>query len=182
MSIPTRLNLSASLVVVGLVASLAACSAAAGEETAAPDDGVVVVSGSDYGFDLTEDVAVGDTLELTNASDAEFHEMVLFRVADSEERSIDELLELPEEESMASLSFLGVAGAAPGEDGEVVEGSFEITEPGRYVLTCFIPEGADPAVVGDAFFAADPADGPPDFGEGAPHAMLGMVREFTVED
>lgn len=181
MSIPTRLSLSASLLVVGLVASLAACSAAAGEETAAPDDGVVAVSGSDYGFDLGEDVAVGDQLELTNASDAEFHEMVLFRIADSEERSVDELLQLPEEESMASLTFMGVAGAAPGDDGEVVDGSLEVTEPGRYVLTCFIPEGADPDVVGEAFFGADPADGPPDFGDGAPHAMLGMVREFTVD-
>ena len=181
MSVPTRLSLSASLVVIGLVASLSACSTAAGEEVASADDGVVVVSGSDYGFDLTEEVAVGDELVLSNASDVEFHEMVLFRVADSEERSVDELLQLPEEESMASLTFLGVAGAAPGEEGEVVEGSFEISEPGRYVLTCFIPEGADPAVVGDAFFGADPAEGPPDFGDGAPHAMLGMAREFTVQ-
>ena len=176
----SRRRLSAPLVAISLLVGLAGCSSASGDEAAAPDDDVVV-SGSDYGFDITGDVTVGAELGFVNASDREFHEMVLFRVADTEDRSLEELLELPEEEAMGSLTFLGVSGAAPGEAGRVVDGSFVISEPGRYVMTCCIPQGADPEEISETFFGADPAEGPPDFGDGTPHAMLGMVREITVD-
>lgn len=184
MSTITR-NLSAVTVTGSLVFGLAACAPAEAEDPVAdgPAEGVIEVTGTDYGFDVEGDLVAGSTLEFRNDSDVEFHEMAVMRLADDEERSVEELLALPEEEAMASMTFVGVAGAAPGEEGEVVDGDLELTEAGRYVLTCFIPQGADPDVVAEAFFGA-PEDqtGPPDFGDGAPHAMVGMVRELTITE
>ena len=83
---------------------------------------------------------------------------------------------------MAAMTFVGVAAAAPAQDGEVVDGDLTLDEPGRYVLTCFIPVGADPAVVEEAFAGGGEGDGPPpDMGDGPPHAMEGMVAELVVE-
>ncbi len=177
MSTPLTRSLAGCTVTICLVLGLAACSPADDVEGAAP----LTVAGSDYGFDVTGDVVSGATLAFTNTSDTEFHELVLFRLDDDEERSVDELLALPEEEAMAAMSFVGVAGAAPGEEGRIVDGSLTLDQPGRYVLSCFIPQGADPAVAADAFFGDEAPDGPPELGDGTPHAMLGMLRELVVE-
>ena len=52
-------------------------------------------------------------------------------------------------------------------------------EPGRYVVICAIPTGADPV----AYF--DPAnqspDGPPNVEGGPPHFTQGMYADLTVE-
>ena len=37
--------------------------------------------------------------------------------------------------------------AGPGEDGMAVVGDGTVTEPGRYVVACAIPIGADPAEI-----------------------------------
>ena len=71
--------------------------------------------------------------------------------------------------------------ALPGEDGSNPEAegdSITVTEAGRYALICFIPQGADPAVVEEAMSGG--GEGPPDMGSGTPHAFLGMVAEFEV--
>lgn len=160
-------------------ALLAACSAA---DASGTDDGTITVTGVDYGFeDLPDEVPVGTTLAFHNSSDEEFHELAVVRVADDEERSLDELLALPEDEIGGVVTFVGVAAAGPGEDGAVVQGELALDEPGRYLATCFIPVGADPAVVEEALAGAEgQTDGPPDFGDGAPHATVGMVTEFQV--
>lgn len=178
MATPITRSLAASTVTVGLVLGLAACSSSPDDEAV---DGDIVVAGSDYGFDVTGDVRTGATLTFTNTSDVEFHELVLLRLADGEERSVAELLELPEDEAGDAMTFVGVAAAGPGEEGRLVDGSLTLDEPGRYVLTCFIPEGADPDMANDAFFGGETPDGPPQLGDGTPHAMLGMLRELTVE-
>lgn len=180
----TRITTTA-LAALAASALLAACtdaSAADGTGDDAAADGTIEVIGVDYGFDgLPETAAAGSTLTFRNGSDAEFHEMAVMRLADDEERSVDELLALPPEEAMASMTFVGVAAAAPGETGEVIEGDLTLEEAGRYVLTCFVPVGADPAVVAEAFGGAEGEDGPPDMGDGPPHAVQGMVAELIVE-
>ena len=53
-----------------------------------------------------------------------------------------------------------------------------VTEPGRYAIVCFIPQGADPEVVAEAIAGG----GEGHIGDGTPHALLGMVAEFQVEE
>lgn len=173
-------------VLAALAAStaLAACSTAEAVDddatTPPTTEGTLTVTGVDYGFEGADDpVGAGTTLAFRNDSDAEFHEMVVMRLADDEERTVDELLALPEDEAMQAMTFVGVAGAAPGESGELVDGTLTLDDAGRYVLTCFIPVGADPDVVAAAF--AGGGDGPPDLGDGPPHLAEGMVAELVVE-
>lgn len=179
--------LAASAVLAACTTAEATDDTAAGtqpSETAAPAsaEGTVEITGVDYGFEgFPETLAVGTELTFRNGSDTEYHEMVVMRLADDEERSVEELLALPGDEAMASMTFVGVAAAAPSQDGTVVDGDLTLSEAGRYVATCFIPVGADPAVVEKAFGGAEGSDGPPELGDGPPHAMEGMVAEFVVE-
>lgn len=160
---------------------LALVSACGGSGAA---DGTIEITGLDYAFSgVPEVAATGAELTFTNDSESEFHEMVVFRVADGEERTLQELLELPEEESEALIEFQGVLVALPGEDGfnpEAEGTSVALGEAGRYAIVCFIPQGADPAAVEEAMAGA--TEGPPDLGDGTPHAFLGMAAEFQVEE
>ena len=119
------------------------------------------------------EVEAGSELTFTNASDKEPHELVLFHIPDGEERSIDELLALPEAEAQAAVGApVGVAFAAqPGSEGEVVEGELVVEEPGRYVALCFLPVGSTPESIEDE--NAQPS--------GPPHFTQGMKLEFTVQ-
>ena len=112
----------------------------------------------DYAFEgVPEELPAGPTtFSVTNASDAEMHEMVVFRVADGVTLSIEEVLELPEEESESMVVFGGAAFAPPGETGATLVD----LAPGEYAMACFIPVGSGE--------------------EGAPHFTQGMVQEFTV--
>lgn len=166
----------AVLVAVMLVIA-GACS---GEEA----DGTVQITGTDFAFNgVPETVAPGTEFTFTNESTIEAHEIVVLKVAEGEERSLEELLALTEEESESVVEFQGVLVALPEEDGSNPEGegnSITVTEPGRYAMVCFIPQGADPAVL-EAAMTGDAEGPPPDMGDGMPHAMLGMAAEFTVE-
>jgi len=146
-------------------------------------NGTIEITGQDYAYQGVPEVAAsGAELTFTNSSDIEFHEMVVFRIVDGEERTLQELLELPEAESEALIELQGVIVAPPGESGfnpEAEGSSVVLGEAGRYGIVCFIPQGADPAVVAEAMANAD---GPPDLGDGTPHAFLGMAAEFQVED
>ena len=147
--------------------------------------GTIEITANDYSFaGVPETVAAGSELTFTNASAAEAHELVVMKIADGEERTMEELLALPEEESESLVQFQGVLVALPEQDGVNPEGpgtSIEVTEPGRYAIVCFIPQGADPAVL-EAAMTGGEAEGPPEMGDGTPHAFLGMVAEFQVED
>lgn len=130
------------------------------------------VVGVEYEFQgLSGIVAEGTELTFTNEGE-EAHELVLFRINDDETRSAQELLELPEEEAVASVEMKGVAVANPGEDGEVVDGELVVDEAGRYAAVCFIPVGT--TSLEDDGDVGDDAAGPP-------HFTRGMVAEFTVE-
>ena len=125
----------------------------------------VAVTAVDYAFQgVPATVPAGNVaFELTNGG-SEQHEMIIFRKADGVTQSIEEILELPEEESESLVVFAGAAFAPPGESG----GSLTNLEPGQYGMVCFIPVGS----VGDAN---------PEEVEGPPHLSQGMFAEFSVE-
>lgn len=149
---------------------------------------VVEVVGVDYAFEgAPAETPAGTSFTFTNASDVEVHEMIVMRVDDDETRPLQELLELPDEEVEQVAEFVGMQFALPGEEGIDPESPADaappvaLSEPGRYVFLCFIPEGADP----DAYRAvlqSDGSSGPPDVEGGPPHVALGMVHELTVTE
>lgn len=164
------------LALVSLV--LAGCG---GGETVAGGPGeTIAVTAVDYGFqNLPDAVAAGTALSLTNNTAAgELHELVAIRLPDGEDRSIEELLALPEEEQAVLGEPATVIVAMPDSDGFAVVGDGTLADAGRYLIICAIPKGADPA----AYMAAAEAagDGPPEVDGGPPHFTLGMVQELEV--
>lgn len=162
--------------IVGCAAEDEAMSTTATTTEATP----VTVTGFDYGYrGLPESVPAGTTLVFENESSMEVHELVAIRLPDDEERPVAELVQLPPDEFAAF--FPGVATvliAPPGENGFAVEGTGELTEPGRYAIICVIPTGADPDEYLTA--AAESEGGPPDVDGGPPHVASGMFAELTV--
>ena len=88
-------------------------------------------------------------LTFTNTSDAEVHEMVVVRIPDEETRPVAELAQLPPEESFAIFAELdagdGQRRRRPARRAWPSSATARITEPGRYIIACAIPIGADPA-------------------------------------
>ena len=82
--------------------------------------------------------------------------MVMFRKADGETRSFEELFALPEEEAGDAVTFTAATFSPIGETTYAVAD----LEPGQYAAVCFIPVGGA-------------EDGPPHFTEG-------MLAEFEV--
>lgn len=148
---------------------------AGGEDAGAP----IEVTAVDYEYEgLPETAAAGSVLSLVNESEAELHEVVAFRLDDEEERSVEELLALPEgdfEPGMPAMVLL----APPGGEQIAAVGDGTLTEPGRYAVFCAIPTGADPAAYLEA--AQESQAGPPEVEGGPPHFTAGMYEELTVE-
>jgi hypothetical protein len=118
----------------------------------------------DYTFEgFPEELEAGPTsFELTNEG-AEVHEIALVKRNDGVTDPVEDILALPEEEAFDKVTFVGVAGPVPtGEEAYV----FADLTPGDYIVVCFLPTGMTSM------------DGPPP--DGPPHAMNGMVTEFTV--
>ena len=145
----------------------------------------VEVTTVDYAFEgLPESIEAGSMITLVNASETELHEFVAFLLPEGEERSVEELLQLPEEEVVALTGEpVTVILAAPGTDASaniVAVGDGTLTEAGRYVVICAIPVGADP----EAYLAAasESAGGPPEVEGGPPHFTQGMATEVTVTE
>lgn len=156
--------------------SSSATGGSAGGET-------VDVTAVDYGFvGIPTTLAAGSELTLTNDSQGEVHEIALFALPEGETRSAQELLMLSEEEvGQVTGPPRGVSVALPGEEGRVVVGDLAVDEPGRYVMICAIPTGADPQAYRDLLAAPPASDEPPDIPGGPPHFVQGMVAEFTVQ-
>ena len=139
----------------------------------------------DYTFEgVPQTITDGTTISVTNESAVEAHELIAFRLADSETRSLSELQALPPDQFGAlfpGVPALGFA-ARPKEKGELVLGDGTLPGPGRYLLVCFIPTGADPDQVIKAIraAAADPTGPPPQIDGGAPHLANGMIAEVVV--
>ncbi len=116
----------------------------------------VDIDAVEYGYpNLPDTLESGLTSFALRNNGIEDHEIVIFRRAEGATETLDELLELPEEEAMAKMEFTGVAWGGPGRTTYTVVD----LEPGTYFAVCFIPVGG--------------ADGPP-------HFMEGMSGTFTV--
>lgn len=132
----------------------------------------------DYEFQgLPETAAAGSSLSLVNESEAELHEIVAFRIPEGEERSVGELLELPEGEVDFGMPATVLWHRQVASRSRLCDGT--LAEPGRYAVVCFIPTGVDPEVYLEA--AQESQGGPPEVEGGPPHFTKGMYAELTVE-
>jgi hypothetical protein len=179
---------SAVALVVPLVAlAVAACGgdddtsspSTSAAEGAAPEQAQVVAV--DYGFEgLPESISSETLLTLHNDSSSEAHELIAFALPEDETRAARELVALPESELASSLpdepSLVLVA--PPGEDAVTAVGDGTLA-PGRYLVFCAIPTGADP--VEYLRQAQSAQDGPPHVAGGPPHFTSGMFAELVVE-
>lgn len=187
MRISTR-RLSALLLAAITALTLGACGDAGDDEadatttTEAAAAEPVEVTLVDYGFQgLPDSVEAGTTFTVTNSSTAELHELVAFKIPESETRSVEELMALPEEEGQAALGGPPVAvliGPPGGGEQITAVGDGTLAEPGRYLVACFIPTGADPQEYLAA--AQQGGEGPPEVEGGPPHFTKGMRAELTV--
>jgi hypothetical protein len=153
---------------------------ACGDDDGGVLEGAVAITAVDYAYeDVPDRIRAGSTIELVNDSQIEVHELVAVRLPDDEERPVSDIVELPPDEL---VSFFGgvetVVVAPPAEAGFAVEGTGELTEPGRYAFLCVIPTGADPREYLAA--AAEAEGGPPEVAGGPPHVLQGMWAEVTV--
>lgn len=173
-------RLALPLVVAGALL-LAAC----GDDADALTPSTYEVIGSDYAYEgLPDEIAAGSEIVFRNDSEIELHEFVALRLDDDDDRTAEEILALPPEQlgpMMAGVSSVIIA--PPAVDGQategfVVEGTATLDAPGRYVIFCAIPNGADPEEYLAA--AAESEGGPPDVPGGPPHFVDGMVTEVVV--
>ncbi|UDY35674.1 hypothetical protein [Dermatobacter hominis] len=131
---------------------------------------VIDVEAHEYAFEgLPETAKPGRTIvRLTNHGN-EVHEIAFAKAKDGVTESAEELIQLPEEQAGEKVEFLSSGFAMPGGSG----GALLDTTDGRYIAVCFIPTGMTPAAMEQMMTSgAEP--------EGMPHAMQGMVGEFTV--
>ena len=125
-------------------------------------DETLEVTARDYEFvGLPTTLTAGSYGIVLDNQGTEWHEMILVKKNDGVTQTAQELLQLPEEEVFQYITNVGGAFAAPGEKTGMVA---ELTE-GDYVAVCFIPVGTT---------TLDSTS------EGPPHAMEGMVSEFSV--
>ena len=181
-----------SITAIAIAVSGALLLGACGEDSDAADDtepavtepaesaDVVSVSMNDFSYGgLPPELASGSRIEVTNTSDAEIHEFVAFRLADDDDRPVDEVVENDLGRLLTEEMPTAVLIAPPGGEQINAVGDGTFTEPGRYVVVCVIPTGADPA---EYLEAAAAGDGPPQVEGGAPHVANGMFAEFTVTE
>ncbi len=148
------------------------------DDTAADDTaGVLQVEMHDFHYgNLPDEVPAGTRIEVSNVSDSEIHEFVAFRLADDDDRLMADIIgDL--EALLTSGPPTAVLLAPPGGEQIAAVGDGTLAEPGRYVIVCVIPTGADP---GEYLAAAAESDGPPQVDGGPPHVMNGMYAELIV--
>lgn len=165
------------LLAVALTATLA-LSACGDDGDTAFADGVLHIEMDDFTYgDLPQTVPAGTRIEVSNSSDTELHEFVTFRLPDGDEREAAAII-ADAEALLTSGPPVAVLLAPPGSDEQIpAVGDGTLVEPGRYVILCAIPTGADP---GEYLAAAATSEGPPQVDGGAPHFVNGMFAELTV--
>jgi hypothetical protein len=147
------------------------------------DDAAITIEAVDYGFNgVPSSVRAGTAVAIRNAAPAELHELVAFRLPDGDDIALDDLVQLPPDELGSRLGAPAmVLLQPPGSDEQIVAvGDGTLTEPGRYVLMCFIPTGADPDEYLSAA-AASEGEAPTGVAGGPPHVVNGMYAELHVD-
>lgn len=146
----------------------------------------LTVTAVDYSYqDLPDEIPAGTTITVDNQSEAEVHEVLALRIPDDEERTVEELLQLPEEELAQVVEVRGAALAPPGGlSADSPAPPLTLEQPGRYLFACLIPTDAPPDEVLEAaqeFVESGATEGAPAYPEtGPPHAANGMFAEVTV--
>ncbi|MGI8807698.1 MAG: hypothetical protein ACR2KK_07635 [Acidimicrobiales bacterium] len=167
----------AAVAVLGLGLLAAACGEDSTTSASSSKATTVSVKAVDYGFQgLPSSVKAGTALKLSNESKREAHELVAVKLPDTERRSVADLVKLLEEQLMGL--FTGppalVLLAPPGGGEQIVaEGDGTLSEPGRYLVLCNVPTGADAG----AFMNST---GPGQVTGGVPHHVHGMYAEIIV--
>jgi plastocyanin len=140
-----------SVLVVGLVTS--ACAGEQSRDSGGRGPGTIEVQAEEYKFGgVPETMPRGVATFVLENVGQEPHEFGLAEITG--DQPIEELVRLPEDESMEFIRRVGGTFAEPGQ-----EASFRATlPPGRYGYVCFVET------------------------EGKPHAARGMYGEFTVEE
>lgn len=142
----------------------------------------VPVTGADYSFSGIDDTLdAGAKVTFKNTSAKEAHEIVAFKLPDTEKRPAADIFKLPEAELNAALGGppVFVIFGMPSSDGMAVMGDGTLKDPGRYAFACFIPTGANPDEYMKA--AQEAGDEAPVVAGGPPHFTQGMFAETTVE-
>ena len=144
-----------------------------------PTASALAVTMHDFHYgDLPASVPVGTALTVSNASPGEMHEFVAFRLDDGDDRSADEIMNGDVESLLGGAMPTMVLLAPPESDEQIVAvGEPVFSEPGRYLVLCSIPTGADPE---EFMAAAQGSDGPPQVDGGQPHFMNGMYAVIDV--
>jgi hypothetical protein len=147
---------------------------------------VIEVTGVDYAFTgVPETVPSGPIgMRFTNGTDAEEqHEFIIFKKADGDTRSAEEILNDPASQEQGPGEFAGAVFATPG----TTAGTFLDLAPGDYIAVCFIPVGSGEHEMPDGSMEDGGEDqatddqAPEEEGEsGPPHFTQGMVAEFSV--
>jgi hypothetical protein len=121
------------------------------------------VTASNYEYTNIEDVMQsGETaLSLTNAAD-QVHEITLVRINDDVDMTAREILMLGEEDALAAVKLIAYTVTEPG----TTETTVLNLVPGRYYAVCFTATGTT------SFHA---------HGDGPPHFLHGMLKEFVVQ-
>lgn len=162
---------------------LASCGddASGSAEAAGGDGEVLAVVMDDFHYDgLPDSVAAGTRIEASNESANEIHEFVAIRLADDEQRSAEEIVSGDIGAVLASTQPTAVLLVPPGGADQIAAvGDGTLTEPGRYLIMCLIPTGADPD---EYLAAAATSEGPPQVDGGPPHIAHGMFAELTVSE
>ena len=156
--------------------------------TTTPKPTTVEVVASDYFYEgVPETVPVGTRLSLFNSSAREFHEMVVFKLDPAEQRTIEELSQLPNIELVGRKDagavgvgqVLSVVFAMPeSEQYTYVRNAPVLAEEGRYIIFCGIPIGMDPVearnLTGQGAIKDADTDGVPR------HYRVGMMTEIVA--
>jgi hypothetical protein len=180
-------------VIAGVASLLLIATPAVGQDAAAePMAEPLEISGIDYAFvGLPTSVPADTTLVFANEG-TEFHEMIVVRITD-EVTPLEELMTMPDEETAGISEFVGYVSALPGMP---AEGAIALETPGRYIATCVIHQGSDPAAFEAIGFDpsqlddnTDPSTLPPEVQEllaqieaNPEHQALGIIQEFTVTE
>jgi hypothetical protein len=144
------------------------------------------VISTDYAIEgVPATVPVGTVFRMDNHSTDEFHELVFVRIDDEDDRTAAEIASQDLDQLFdGDNPMFGLLGdvmlAKPGGSSYLVNGTGQgISNPGRYIVMCLIPVGADPA-----FAELQANDGPPtaeDLAGTVPHYQMGEYAEFIVE-
>lgn len=131
----------------------------------------IEVEAFDYGFrGLPSELSAGDAIEFFNSSATEYHNLVVIRLDEDDDRTVGDFAVLPAdsfgaETPQEGFNIIGGLHAAPGE--AACDGRIRLQIPGRYLIIDMVPQGANAAVV-DAAVCTDGSDG-----GGAPYRVPG---------